>query len=159
MAEVLTDYISALLIRLRDPAGVIHSRELVGDLLCRAQSIYNEALSLSLISVTFDVQPLQQWYDNDPANAMASLQHVVYRNKDLSKATLDDLKSFDRKWHRRVGDRLECYVPLGYSHFLLWPSLNNLDTCTLIGPRRTNAFNNDPTQTLAISRERTPALL
>jgi hypothetical protein len=170
MSEAVSTLISALLIRLRDPAGTLRGesgtnvRTLAIDLLGRTQQIYNEALRLNLLSVSCTIQPFLVWYDLGQVigtnnERMTSLSHVIYKQRDLSKVTLDDLRSIDRKWHRAIGSRLECYVPLGYTHCILWPALSMQDTCTLYGPLLTPMIQDEQTDTLTISEERTPLLL
>ena len=169
MSEAVGSLISSLLIRLRDPAGTLSGESgisvhtLTMDILGRSQQIYNEALSLNILHLHFTIQPLLLWYDigqviGSNNERMTNISHVVYQNRDLSLATLDDLRSYDRKWHRAVGGRLECYIPLGYTHFILWPMLNRQDTCTLFGPLLTPSLQSDQ-DTLSLSQERTPLLL
>lgn len=158
MGEQVDQLISSLLFRLRDQQGVIHSRPFVLEILSRCQQIYNEGFGLALREIPFTPLQLRQWYSLTPDMGMTSLIHVIHQNRDLTKATLDDLKSIDRKWHRAVGSRLECFVPLGYTSFILWPALPHDDECTLIGPALTPTLLSEQNN-LTISTERTPLFI
>ncbi len=170
MSEFVSNLISALLIRVRDPAGTLRGasnisvRTLAIDLIGRAQQIYNEGLSLVIQPISFTAQPLMQWYNLldviGPTNErITSISHAIHQGRDLTKATLDDLKSLDRQWHRRVDTRLECFIPLGYTNFILWPMLNYSSTCTLYGPLLTPLIQDENQESLSISEERSILLL
>lgn len=170
MSDTVSTLLSSLLIRLRDPAGTlsgesgVSARLLAQDILSRTQQIYNQALKLNIFQLPFTIQPMLLWYDLadviGPLNErITTISYVTYQNRDLSQATLDDLKSYDRHWHRRISSRLECFIPLGYTHFILWPLLDHIDTCTLFGPLTTPIIQDAEVETLPISEERIPLLI
>ena len=158
MAEAIAEIISALLIRLRDPGGASTSRALAMDILDRSQQYYNESLRLKLTSTTFATLPWVQLYPLTSDLGLLSVSHVTHQNRDLFHVTMQDLHSLDRKWHRASGARYECFVPLGFTHFILWPARPVTDSVTLIGPTKTSALTSE-TQTLELSQERTPLLM
>lgn len=158
MAEAISEIINSVLMRLRDPAGTATSRALILDILLRAQQVYNEALRLSLLQVTYSTTPFTQFFPLTPDLQLSSLSHIRHNERDLCQVTFADLMSIDRKWHRALSNRYECYMPLGFTHFLLWPGLRDGGTVTLIGPAMTQNPVSD-TASLEISQERTPLLI
>ncbi len=158
MAESIGEIISALLIRLRDPGGASTPRALVMDILSQSQRYYNESLRLKLTQTTFVTSPWVQIYPLTDDPALLSVSHVTHQNRDLFHVTLADLRSLDRKWHRATGPRYECFLPLGFTHFILWPARPVADSVTLIGPTTTVPLTSE-TQTLEVSQERTPLLI
>ena len=158
MAEAIADILSALLIRLRDPGGASTSRALATDILARSQQYYNESLRLKLTSTSFATLPWVQLYPLTDDLGLLSVSHITHQNRDLFHVTVQDLHSIDRTWHRASSSRYECFVPLGFTHVLLWPARPVADTVTLIGPTKTVALTSE-TQTLELSQERTPLLI
>ncbi len=158
MAESIGEILSALLIRLRDPGAGSTSRALALDILSRAQQHYNESLRLKLTEVSFQTLPWVQFYPLTADLGLSSVSHVTHQNRDLFKVTFQDLLSLDRKWHRATADRYECFVPLGLSHFLLWPAAVQSQAVTLIGPTLTAPLVSE-SSTLELSQERTPLLI
>jgi len=158
MAESLTEILNGLLLRLRDPAGSATSRALALDILLRSQQIYNESLRFKLLEVSFPTLPLTQIYPLTSDLALSSVSHVRHNNRDLFKVTFADLMAIDRKWHRALSNRYECWMPLGFTHVLLWPGLRDAGTVTLIGPALTQNPVSE-TVSLEISQERTPLLI
>jgi hypothetical protein len=158
VAESVGEILSALLIRLRDPAGMATPRVLALDMLMRSQQYYNESLRLKLTDVSFFTQAMTQFYPLTSDLGLASVSHVTHQQRDLFQVTFADLRSIDRKWHRALSDRYECFIPLGFTHFLLWPGLVRADTVTLTGPVLTPATQAEPVP-LSLSQERTPLLI
>lgn len=126
MAEFAGTMISAILLRVRDPQGLAHSRTTVLSLLSQAQRIINAATDLVYETVTVTTEPKRQLYSlGTLAPNSVSLRDVKEGGRSLTR--VDPLALFytNREWARQSGSRYEAFGEYGLEFAVIHPATDD----------------------------------
>lgn len=133
MGESYQVLITDILRQVRDPQGTYHDQALVAELLGRIQWVLNDVFQLQLNTTTLSTNPYQCFYGFTLLPNTISVLSIRQNDRDLDKVdSLSDLASIDRKWHRRIGTRYECFCQLGETYIVLYPALTISSSLTVI---------------------------
>ena len=124
MAFIVGPLITTALNRVRDIQGSSTSRADVLTLFKHAQNIINAALGLitETLSLTTKKKRLIYDYASDLPLSLKILG-VKYLENDLEEVGIKDLLTISSKWHRRVEQNMQMFVPVGRNILILYPGL------------------------------------
>lgn len=121
LASTMTD---TLLRRVRDTAGLAHSRDFARTCLSHAQRILNTAIGVVVESTTLATTPTMQVYPTTGFVPLAARPIAVLEgNRDLQKLSNHvQLAHVSLTWFRDVGSRFEAWCPVGRDLIVIYPA-------------------------------------
>lgn len=124
MSFIVGPLITTALNRVRDIQGSMTSRTTVLDLFRHSQNIVNAALSLIVETAVLTTNKNRLIYDYSVDLPLAlKVIGVRYLEKDLELIKINDLLILSPKWHRKVAQNMQMFVPLGRNMLVLYPGL------------------------------------
>jgi len=150
MAEPAGTLIDTVLRRVRDPAGVLHSRDFVRSLLTRTQRAVNASREDVLTEVSYTVEPRRVIFplagDVQLGSSAVRIKSVRAGGRQLPRVDWTTLHGADARWFRAVEDDSPQYWDqIGADLFILWPASPIVQTVTITVVKLTNEFMSEST--------------
>lgn len=136
--------VDQILQRVRDPEGVIASRDFVRARISDAQRLLNARFGWVLDTASLVTEPWRLFYPVVPL--LPEGQRVWYvrqGGRNLDYVPRETLSHYDRGWPRALGPRYEIWSRIGYDTIVVWPGTVRSETLTVESSRITTPFAND----------------
>lgn len=136
--------VDIVLSRVRDPNGVITSRDFVRSRLADAQRLLNARFGWVLDTTTLTTEPERIFY---PINALlpasAQVRFVRQNERDLVRVPWETFWYMRRGWPRTLGPRYEIYSVIGRDVLVVWPANRISTALTVRSAKLTDDFASD----------------
>lgn len=133
MATSGSDLITALAQRLRDASSGAHSRDFLLRVLSHSQRAVNLAKRGRKASATLTVAPGRTLYETSAIAAnVARIERVIHQQRPLPEVLWRQLINNNPQWYRDTDDSIRCWARIGGNLFVLYPTIWEVDTVTVI---------------------------
>lgn len=140
-AGVLTDN---LLRRLRDPSAIGLQREFVRRVLSHSQRLVNASERKCKETLTFETQPLQQFYKiQENFSHAIRIEFIRENERDLRKTDIRALAQIDTQWFRRTAIRFEHFALVGRDLLVIYPAKRIVSSVDVVYTKLTDALDED----------------
>lgn len=136
--------IDQVLQRVRDPEGVIASRDFVRSRISDAQRLLNARFGWVLDANPLVTEPLRLFYP--VALLLPEAQRVWYvrqGGRNLAYVPWSTLTHMEQGWPRALGSRYEIWSRIGFDTIVVWPAMSRVETLTVESSRITALLDSD----------------
>ena len=144
MPVAVHDLVDQVLHRVRDPMGVIASRDFVMLMLSDAQRIVNAKLAITFDTQALVTEPLRCFYPI--VDLVPESQKVLYvrqGQRDLIYVPWRNFWAMKRGWPREVAEQMQLWSVVGRDILVVWPTLRAATTLTVLSARLTAPLVNE----------------
>lgn len=136
--------VDQILLRLRDPEGVIASRNFVRTRISDAQRLLNARFGWVLDSTTLITEPYRLFYPIVPLLPEAQrVWYVRHGGRNLGYVPWRTLTHMQRGWPRTLGARPEIWSRIGFDLLVVWPGVTTAQTLTIDSSKITTLLDSD----------------
>jgi hypothetical protein len=115
--------VDQILQRVRDPEGVIASRDFVRDRISDAQRLLNARFGWVLDTTTLTTEPWRLFYPIVPLLPEAQrVWYVRQGGRNLAYVPWQTLTHMEVGWPRALGPRYEIWSRIGFDTIVVWPA-------------------------------------
>lgn len=136
--------VDQILQRVRDPEGVIASRDFVRSRISDAQRLLNARFGWVLDINPLVTEPLRLFYP--VALLLPEALRVWYvrqGGRNLAYVPWSTLTHMEQGWPRALGSRYEIWSRIGFDTIVVWPAMSRAETLTVESSRITALLDSD----------------
>lgn len=136
--------VDQILQRVRDPEGVIASRDFVRSRISDAQRLLNARFGWVLDETPLVTEPWRLFYPVVPLLTEAQrVWYVSQGGQDLTYVPWKTLTHMEQSWPRAFGPRYEIWSRIGYDTIVVWPATSRAESLAVKSSRITTLLDSD----------------
>lgn len=136
--------VNQILQRVRDPEGVIASRDFVRARLSDSQRLLNARFGWVLDTNLLVTEPWRLFYPIVPLLPEAQrVWYVKQGGRSLTYVPWSTMTHMERGWPRALGSRYEIWSRVGYDLIVVWPAISLSETLTISSSKITALLDSD----------------